>query len=166
MSRVMMVNDSVVINADAESIWRQVADPAQIPRWSPENIGAVTPAVGRPLAVGDQFDGTNRRGRARWVTECVVTSSDPGRRFAFDVRKIGPRTPVLRGRIATWSYDLEPVEGGTKVTETWVDGRHGWPDWVAAIFDRTVTGGKLFADFQRGNIRRTLANMKAEFEPN
>jgi len=94
----------------------------------------------------------------------VDAASDPGRRFAFDVRKIGARTPIVRVRIATWAYDFEPVDGGTQVTETWTDGRARWPDWVAGMFDRTVTGGKRFADFQRRNIRRTLAEMKADFE--
>ena len=164
MNRVMQVSDSVVIDVDAEAIWAQVADPAQMPRWSSENTGATTPEAGRPLVVGERFDGTNKRGRARWVTECVVTVSDPGRRFAFDVRKIGARTPLIRGRIATWTYDFEPADGGTRVTETWTDGRTGWPDWVAGAFDRTVTGGKRFADFQRRNIRRTLDGMKTDFE--
>ncbi|MFC6707062.1 SRPBCC family protein [Flexivirga alba] len=164
MSRTMAVSDSIVIDVDAETIWQQVADPAQMPRWSPENIGATTPAEGRPLEVGETFDGTNRRGRARWVTQCVVTASDPGRLFAFDVRMIGARKPTLRGRIATWAYAFEEVDGGTRITETWTDGRTRWPDQAAAVFDRAVTGGKLFADFQRGNIRRTLATMKGEFE--
>ena len=164
MSRDMQVSDSVVIDTDAETIWTQVADPTQMPRWSGENTGATTPEAGRPLRVGEVFDGTNKRGRARWSTECVVTAADPGRRFAFDVRKIGPRTPIMPARIATWAYDFEAVEGGTRVTETWSDGRTGWPDWAAAAFDKVVTGGKLFSDFQRRNIRRTLARMKDDFE--
>lgn len=164
MSRTMQVSDNVVINVDADTIWRQVADPTQMPRWSSENTGAATPTEGRPLQVGETFDGTNRRGRARWITQCVVTASEPGRRFVFDVRKIGTRTPVLRGGIATWAYDFEEVDGGTKVTETWTDGRSKWPDWVAGLFDRGVTGGKTFAEFQRRNIQHTLAAMKADFE--
>lgn len=164
MSRDMQVSDSVVIDTDAETIWTQVADPTQMSRWSGENTGATTPEAGRPLRVGEVFDGTNKRGRARWSTECVVTASEPGQRFAFDVRKIGPRTPIMPGRIATWAYDFEAVESGTRVTETWSDGRTGWPDWAAAAFDKVVTGGKLFADFQRRNIRRTLARMKDDFE--
>lgn len=164
MKRTMQVSDSVVINVDAETIWTQLADPAQMPRWSPENTGATTPATGRPLQVGEAFEGTNRRGRARWTTRCVVTASEPARRFAFDVGKIGVRRPILPGKIATWAYDLERVDGGTRVTETWTDGRSTWPDWLAAAFDRAVTGGQLFAEFQRKNIRRTLTTMRAEFE--
>ena len=164
MGRDMQVSDSVVIDVDPLTLYEQVADPTQMPRWSPENTGARTPAEARPLTEGEVFDGTNRRGRARWTTECVVTAAEPGRRFAFDVRKIGPRTPFIPGSIATWEYTFEATDGGTLVTETWTDGRRGWPDWAAAIFDKAATGGRLFADYQRGNIKRTLARMKAEFE--
>ncbi len=165
MSRDLQVSDSVTITGlEPEAVYALVADPTQMPRWSPENTGAVTGADDRPLEVGEVFAGSNRRGRARWSTECVVTAADPGRRFAFVVRKIGARTPLLPGRIASWAYTFEPVEGGTRVTETWTDERRGWPDPVAAVFDRLATGGRLFADFQRGNIRRTLAAMKADLE--
>ncbi len=164
MGRDMQVSDSVVIDADPVTIYEQVADPTQMPRWSPENTGARTAAQGRPLTTGEVFDGSNKRGPFRWTTECVVTASEPGRRFAFDVRKIGPRTPLIPGRIAAWEYTFEGTPDGTRVTETWTDQRRGWPDWAAAIFDKSATGGRLFADFQRGNIKRTLAQMKAEFE--
>ena len=163
MSRTMQVHGSVVVRACPDTIWRQVADPTQMSRWSPENTGATTPAVGTPLQVGERFAGTNRRGRARWVTECVVTDSVPGRRFAFDVRKIGARTPRVAGRIASWTYEFEPVEGGTRVTETWTDARP-WPDAVAAVLDRILTGGRSFADYQRGNIARTLDRLKTDIE--
>lgn len=165
MSRDLQVSDSVTITGpEPETVYALVADPTQMPRWSPENTGAVTGVAGRPLEVGEVFAGSNRRGRARWSTECVVTAADPGRRFAFVVRKIGARTPLLPGRIASWEYTFAPVEGGTLVTETWTDERRGWPDPVAAVFDKLATGGRLFADFQRGNIRRTLAAMKADLE--
>ena len=160
----MQVSASVVIAADTQTIYDQVADPAQMPRWSPENTGAPTATSGRPLLVGEVFHGSNRRGRARWHTECVVTAADSGRRFAFDVRKIGARHPFVPAQIASWEYVFEPVEGGTLVTETWRDHRRGWPDWAAAAFDKVATGGRLFADFQRRNIARTLAAMKADFE--
>jgi uncharacterized protein YndB with AHSA1/START domain len=164
MGRDTQVSDSVVIHADAQTIYDQVADPTQMGRWSPENTGATTAATGRTLRVGEVFDGSNKRGRARWHTECVVRAAEPGRRFAFEVRKIGARKPVLRGRIASWEYTFEQHEGGTLVTETWTDLRTGWPDWAAALFDKAATGGRLFSDFQRRNIARTLAAMKADFE--
>ncbi len=164
MGRDMQVSDSVVIALDADAIYELVADPTQMPRWSPENQGTSTQVSAGPLQVGAVFDGRNKRGGARWTTQCVVTVAEPGRRFAFNVRKIGLATPVLPGGIATWDYTLDPVEGGTRVTETWTDERRRWPDFVAAAFDRAATGGRLFAEFQRGNIKRTLAAMKVDLE--
>lgn len=164
MPRDMTVSDSVTVAADPLSIWNAVADPSQMPRWSPENTGAVVPSPGSPLSVGDSFVGANKRGRARWRTRCVVTASEPGERFAFDVRQIGPRKPRLTAAIASWEYTFAPVDGGTEVTETWTDARRRWPDALAAVFDKTVTGGRLFSDFQRRNIARTLARLKADFE--
>lgn len=146
------------------TLYPQVADPSQMGRWSPENTGATVPHPGAPATLGMTFVGTNRSGRGRWVTSCNVTEAVPGERFAFDVTTIGPRKPLNRGGIGSWSYYFEPVEGGTLVTESWTDGRSAWPDVLAACFDRVVTVGHLFADFQRRNIARTLAALKTDVE--
>lgn len=163
MTRPMTASDSTVVSAPPDVIYAQVADPSQMPRWSPENVGGEVPAPGSPLSVGDTFVGTNKRGPARWSTRCVVTTADPGREFAFQVRQIGLRNPRLSGRIATWTYTFEPVDGGTRVTETWTDNRR-WPDGVAAAFDKFVTRGQHFHQFQQRNIATTLKRLKADFE--
>lgn len=160
----MQVQDSIVISAEPQAIYEQVADPSQMGRWSPENRGAEVPTPGQPATVGTSFIGSNRRGRASWVTRCTVTSADPGVRFAFDVVQIGVKRPLMKGAIASWSYDFEAVEGGTRVTETWTDRRTRWPDVAAKVFDQIATGGHLFSDFQRRNIARTLARLKIDLE--
>ena len=162
MQRQRTVSDSVTIAVAPMAAWAAVADVTQMGRWSPENTGATRPSSG-PVAVGDSFVGSNRRGRATWVTECTVTAADPGERVAFRVHRIGARRPRVPARIATWDYRFEAVEGGTKVTETWIDDRR-WPDRVASVVDKVLTGGQLFADHQRRNIRRTLDRLKAELE--
>jgi hypothetical protein len=164
MKREMTVSDSIVVTATPQELYAQVSDPTQMRRWSPENTGAKPAEPGRPAHVGMQFVGSNRRGPARWVTRCTVTAADPGERFAFDVEVIGVRTPFLRAGIASWEYRFEPVEGGTLVTETWTDGRRRWPDALTRIFDPIATRRPSFAEFQRGNIARTLRNLKADFE--
>lgn len=160
----MTVSDHIEINASTEEVWRQLADPTQMPRWSPENTGAFDGTTGAPLPVGATFAGSNKRGPARWTTQCVVTESEPGVTFGFDVVAIGLRKPRARARIAHWNYTLEPTPTGVRVTETWTDGRKGWPDWAAAVFDKVATRGSLFADFQRRNIAKTLANLRADLE--
>lgn len=158
----MSVEDSIVINVEPNAAYAQIADPSQMGRWSPENKGAMVPSPGQPATVGTEFVGSNARGRGTWVTRCTVTAADPGRRFAFRVGAIGWKTPRTRAHIATWEYDFEPVDGGTRVTERWTDERTS-SDRFVAIFDRLVAG-KPFADFQRQNIARTLANLKTELE--
>ncbi|WP_435610401.1 SRPBCC family protein [Streptomyces sp. C10-9-1] len=164
MPRILSVSGSVVVDAPPAVVYAQVSDPTLMGRWSPENRGAVLRGAG-PVAVGTVFDGRNRRGPLSWTTRCTVTAADPGRRFAFRVHAIGARRPRLPGRIATWEYRFEPVDGGgTRVTETWRDDRRAWPDALALAFDRAVTRGRTFAEFQRRNIRITLDNLKHALE--
>jgi uncharacterized protein YndB with AHSA1/START domain len=162
MTRPLTVSDHVVVAAAPERLYALLSDPARMSRWSPENTGATVDG-GAAATVGTRFLGTNRRGPLRWTTECEVTAAEPGERFAFRVLAWGVRRPVLRVPVATWEYRLAPVDGGTRVTETWTDDRT-WPAAVAAVFDRLATGGHTFAEFQRRNIRATLGRLKADVE--
>ena len=172
MPRTFTVSRALHIAAPPRQIYEQVCRPARMGRWSPENLGATLPdetgGTDAAAFTGMVFDGHNKRGAFRWTTRCTVTAAEPGVRFAFRVHAIGLRTPRLRGPIATWEYRFEPDgEGdarGTRVTETWTDDRRAWPDPVAAVFDRAVTGGRTFAAFQDRNIERTLGNLKRELE--
>ncbi|MCZ7417377.1 MULTISPECIES: SRPBCC family protein [unclassified Streptomyces] len=166
MARRFTVSESVVVHADARAVYDRLSDPTQMGRWSPENTGATlrpgTDGAG-PVAVGTVFDGHNKRGPFRWTTRCTVTEATPGERFAFRVTAIGLRRPVVPAAIATWRYRLETVADGTKVTETWTDDRR-WPDAIATVFDKAVTGGKTFDVFHVRNIRTTLRRLKDAME--
>ncbi|MET9364418.1 SRPBCC family protein [Streptomyces sp. NPDC006632] len=164
MGRVFTVSSSMVVGVPPEVAYRAVSRPSDMGRWSPENLGTTGAAGEDSAEVGTSFVGRNKRGLFRWVTKCTVTAADPGSRFAFRVHAIGIGRPRLRGPIATWEYRFEPVEGGTRVTETWTDDRKAWPDVVAGVFDRIATSGSTFADFQSRNIGTTLRNLKRELE--
>lgn len=164
MPRTLTVSDSIVVNRDADEIYAKISDPSLMGNWSPENKGATLLHDGGDAHVGMTFDGHNKRGGFGWTTRCTVTAAEPGKLFAFKVRAIGVKTPRIPGTIATWEYRLEPVDGGTLVTETWTDDRKSWPDAVANVFDKIATRGKVFADFQRKNIAVTLRNLKRELE--
>lgn len=162
--RITEISDSVVVAVDPQTAYARVSDVTQMGRWSPENTGAVLSDSGAPMGAGARFVGSNVRRGFRWHTECVVTAAEPGSRFAFAVRKWGLGKRLLPVTIATWEYRFEPVDGGTRVTEIWHDDRVKWPDAAAAVFDRLATGKRGFAEFQRGNIRRTLDRLKSELE--
>lgn len=163
----MTVSDSVDIDVGADELYSLISDPTAMGRWSPENRGAtvLNPAPDGAAFVGMTFEGRNKRGRARWVTRCTVTAAEPGRRFAFRAHTIGVKRPRLRGANASWEYRFEPISGDrTTVTETWTDDRTSWPDPLVAVFDRIVTSGKTFPEFQRANIRSTLDAFKLAAE--
>ncbi|WP_329556585.1 SRPBCC family protein [Streptomyces sp. NBC_00696] len=165
MVRLFTVSGSIVVGVSPETVYQAVSRPGDMGRWSPENLGTTADSAGGEAAtLGTTFVGRNKRGRFRWVTRCTVTAAEPGRRFAFRVHAIGRRRPRLRGPIASWEYRFEPVAEGTRVTETWTDDRRAWPTFVANAFDRAVTSGKTFADYQSRNIETTLRNLKRELE--
>ncbi|MBM7172102.1 SRPBCC family protein [Streptomyces sp. G44] len=175
MPRTLTVSRSILIQAPPAAVYEEVSHPARMGRWSPENLGAtVIGADDGTARVGMVFEGHNKRGAVRWTTRCTVTEAEPGRRFAFRVHAIGFKRPRLRGPIATWEYRFEdagPGDAGpggagaaTRVTETWTDDRRSWPDSVAGVFDRIATRGHTFAEFQAGNIDRTLRNLKRDLE--
>ncbi|MFS8204145.1 SRPBCC family protein [Streptomyces sp. CWNU-52B] len=164
MPRTFTVARDILVEAAPSTVYAELSRPAQMGRWSPENLGASVPGGDEPAHVGMVFEGHNKRGGFRWTTRCTVTAADPGSRFAFRVHAIGLKQPRLKAPIATWEYRFEAEGDGTRVTETWTDDRRSWPTLVANAFDRMATGGKTFAAFQVGNIDRTLRNLKRELE--
>jgi uncharacterized protein YndB with AHSA1/START domain len=165
--RILQVFDSIDIAADPAHLYAMVSDPTRMGEWSPENLGAtvVNPAPDGAAFVGMVFDGRNKRGRTRWVTRCTVTAAEPGAHFAFRVHAIGPKTPRLKVANASWEYRFAATDDGrTRVTETWSDDRIKWPDPVAAVFDRIVTRGMTFSEFQRKNIAKTLQALRVAAE--
>ena len=164
MTREFAVSDSIVIAVDPKVAYSAVSDIRQMGRWSPENRGGTVKGDFDEAYVGMRFVGDNKRGSVRWQTECVVTVAEPPRRFEFDVERYGYGRFMMPVQVATWGYDFETVDGGTLVTEIWTDGRIHWPDFATRVFDPIATRKPSFAEFQKGNIRRTLANLKKELE--
>ncbi|GAB3480689.1 SRPBCC family protein [Amycolatopsis cihanbeyliensis] len=105
--------------------------------------------------VGARFKGGNRRGLRRWSTIATVTDAVAGRCFAFEV-SAGP-APVAR-----WQYDIEPVAGGCRVTESTWERRPGWLKFAGSL----ASGVWDRAEHNRHNIANTLRRLKARAEAN
>lgn len=71
---------------------------------------------GRRLGLGDRF-GMDMRIGVAYSTLNTVVELDENRRIAWQTTTRGPLGSFVGGRI--WRYELEPVEGGTLVTESW-----------------------------------------------
>ncbi len=115
--RWWLTQDSVelVVNATAEHIYDLVADLPQMGRWSPECQQVEWEGGASAPLEGARFIGHNRGGPRkliRWSRRGRVLDADPGRQFAFATEEGGRESTV-------WRYLFEPVDGGTRVTESY-----------------------------------------------
>jgi hypothetical protein len=106
--------------------------------------------------VGGRFTGRNETAARTWETRCEVLAAEPGREFAF----------VVGDARVRWGYTFTPVEGGTRVTESWEIlpagvasfGERFGAEAPAQIADRTEAA--------RQGIAATLAAIKKAAESN
>jgi uncharacterized protein YndB with AHSA1/START domain len=106
-----------VIPAPAAAIFDVLADPARHPEIDGSgSVRRARPGSAARLAQGATFGMDMQRG-VRYGMVSTVTEFDEGRRIAWSPKPANGRGARLVGRI--WRYELEPVDGGTRVRETW-----------------------------------------------
>jgi len=144
------VEVSRVIAATPERVYELVSDLPRMGEWSPENTGGKWVGTMPPATVGAKFKGTNGKGKMRWSTVATVTRAESGRAFAFDVKASGMK-------VAGWGFDLEPVDGGTRVTQWWDDHRNPLMARVTGLALRVPAR----SSHNRAGMERTLEAMAA-----
>lgn len=137
-----------VIAAPAGEIFALLADPAR--HHDIDGSGTVRDARGgsQQLALGSTFGMSMKMGVPYSMVSTVI-EFEPDRRIAWQTRGPTKLGSWAGGRI--WRYELEPVDGGTLVRESW-DIRQ-----ESAITKPLVRmgGGKT-----RGNMEQTLARIE------
>ena len=105
-----------VIAAPPEPIFDLLADASR--HRDIDGSGTVREAKGPPerLALGSTFGMSMKLGIPYSMVSTVVEFEE-NRRIAWQTRGPTPLGRFVAGRI--WRYELEPVEGGTRVRETW-----------------------------------------------
>jgi uncharacterized protein YndB with AHSA1/START domain len=144
---------SVIIDAPAEHLYGMVADMPRMGEWSPEcqRLDWLEGATGP--AEGARFIGHNRgapAGLLRWSRKGTVLAAERGREFAFATEEGGKEGVV-------WRYRFEPVERGTKVTESYEV--NSIPTW-ARIVDVPTNRAKQL----RQGMQQTLEQLKRAAE--
>ena len=99
------IAESVHVDAPPEVVWAAVSDVTRMGEWSPE-CRKVVLLGGGPVKVGSRMVGINRRGVVVWPTLSTVIRLEPGRALAWETRESA----------ATWTYELEPKDAGTRLT--------------------------------------------------
>jgi len=130
---------STVINASPETVFDLLADPRAHPRF--DGSGTVAGRVAGParLGPGSSFGMVMRIGLPYLIRNTVV-EYDENRLLAW--QHFGHHR---------WRYELEPVQGGTKVTETF--------DWSTSRWPWLLEAGRVPA-INAGSIKKTLARLK------
>ena len=106
-----------VINAPPGAIFAIVADATRHPEI--DGSGQLVKAkegASQHLTLGSTFGMSMKLGLPYTVSNTVI-EFEQDRRIAWQTVLSGPLGRFLGGRI--WRYELEPVDGGTLVTESW-----------------------------------------------
>jgi hypothetical protein len=101
-------SDSIVVARSPEDLYDMVTDVTQMGSWSPV-CKACWWDEGAGPHVGAWFTGRNEVPDRTWETRSQVVVADRGREFAF----------IVNGTWTRWGYTFTPVEGGTRITESW-----------------------------------------------
>ena len=139
-----------LIPAPAEAIFDLLADPGR--HHEIDGSGTIVGARSageRRLALGDSF-GMDMDWGVNYATKNVVVEFEENRRIAWQTLAPKPLSYVLTGRI--WRYELEPVEGGTIVRETWDTRQEALPSRYVVL--ATLT------DLTRRNMEKTLQRIE------
>lgn len=133
-----------LIHAPAAAIFDVLADPGRHPEFDGSGtVKGARPGTPSRLALGATFGMDMQRG-LRYGMVNTVTEFEEGRRIAWSPKPANGRGARFIGRI--WRYELEPVDEGTVVKETWDISEEGLRHvlrYVAASRTRADMGRSL-----------------------
>lgn len=145
-----LLQAQIDIDAPVSKVWGLISDLRRMPEWSPQC--RLMKTVG-PLRAGTRTINLNRRKFMFWPTTSRIVEVIPQQKLAFRVD----------ANNTIWSYELEPTETGTRVTES----RHA-ENGVTAVSNALVNtffgGVPSFEDELVDGMNASLARIKAAAE--
>jgi Polyketide cyclase / dehydrase and lipid transport len=104
---------SLHMNARPEDVYALVADVTRTPEFSPEILKCEWLDGATEAKVGARFAARNKvPRRPPWTNKPVVTTVEPGKKFAFARTETG-------GGTVEWTYEFTAERDGTLVTESY-----------------------------------------------
>ena len=101
-------SESIMIARSPEALYALVSDVSRMGEWSPVCKACWWDDDAGPQ-VGAWFTGRNEQPDRTWETRSQVVVAEPGREFAF----------MVGSGYVRWGYTFTPVDGGTRLTESW-----------------------------------------------
>lgn len=145
-----LLQTHIDIDAPVSKVWALISDLRRMPQWSPQC--RLMKSIG-PLRQGVRTINVNRRNFLYWTTTCTITEVIPEQKLAFRVNTNG----------TIWSYELEPIDTGTRVVES----RHAENGVKPAsnfLVAALLGGVPSFEDELVAGMNASLARIKAAAE--
>jgi len=101
--------ESVTVQASAETLYDLVSDITRTGEWSPVCTSCWWDDEDSAGQVGAWFTGRNELPHRTWETRSQVVAAERGREFAW----------VVGGSFVRWGFTLTPADTGTTLTESW-----------------------------------------------
>ena len=101
--------ESVTVQASAETLYDLVSDITRTGEWSPVCTSCWWDDEDSAGQVGAWFTGRNELPHRTWETRSQVVAAERGREFAW----------VVGGSFVRWGFTLTPADAGTTLTESW-----------------------------------------------
>ena len=143
-----MVSSERVLAAPPDAIFAVLADASRhIEIDGSGQLRGVKPDAPERLALGSTFGMSMHLG-ARYSMTNTVIEFEEDRRIAWQATLAGFLGRFLGGRI--WRYELEPVDGGTRVRESWD---------ISRDHQRRFLRHDKVAEATRVNLEKSLARL-------
>jgi hypothetical protein len=101
--------ESVTVQASAETLYDLVSDITRTGEWSPVCTSCWWDDEDSAGQIGAWFTGRNELPHRIWETRSQVVAAERGREFAW----------VVGGSFVRWGFTLTPADTGTTLTESW-----------------------------------------------
>jgi len=147
-------SDSVVVDRAPEELYDMVSDITRMGEWSPV-CKACWWDEGASARVGAWFTGRNEVPGRTWETRAEIVAADRGVEFAF----------IVNGTWTRWGYTFTPVDGGTRIVESWAFLPGGMAMFAERFGDDADAQLEQRYEMARTGIPATLAAIKVAAEP-
>ena len=136
------------ILASPQAVWEIISDLESMGNLSPENSGGRWGKGVTGVEKGAIFRGKNKNGFRQWSTKVLITECEPPKKLSFSLRVGGKEW-------CEWSYQIDEVEDGCVVTESWTDMRTKLQEKIGWL----VSGVSDRASHNLKNMEATLENL-------
>ena len=141
------------ISATKQEVWEIISDLESMGNLSPENSGGRWGKGVTGVEKGANFRGKNKNGFRQWSTKVLITECEPPKKLSFSLRVGGKDW-------CEWSYQIDAVEDGCVVTESWTDMRTKLQEKIGWL----VSGVSDRASHNLKNMEATLENLALRAE--